>query len=69
MKAKDYLKIEKAADLSRTEVGRLGTAILFIVAVMIYAGAKFAHIEQSYLLVAAAVIGAYMAINIGAVSD
>jgi len=66
MKIKDYLKIERATDLSRTEVGRLGTAILFIVAVMIYAGSKFAHIEQSYLLVAAAVIGAYMAINIGA---
>ena len=66
MKIKDYIKIERAADLSRTEVGRLGTAILFIVAVMIYSGAKFAHVEQSYLLVAAAVIGAYMAINIGA---
>ena len=66
MKASEYLKIESATNLSRTEVGRLGTAILFIVAVMIYAGSKFAHIEQSYLLVAAAVIGAYMAINIGA---
>ncbi len=66
MKTKDYLIIESATGLSRAEVGRLGTAILFIVAVMIYAGSKFAHIEQSYLLVAAAVIGAYMAINIGA---
>ena len=66
MKIKDYLKIESATDLSRSEVGRLGTAILFVVAVMIYAGSKFGHIEQSYLLVAAAVIGAYMAINIGA---
>ena len=66
MKVKDYLKIERATDLSRTEVGRLGTAILFIVAVMIYAGSKFAHVEQSHLLVGAAVIGAYMAINIGA---
>ena len=66
MKTKDYLRIESATNLSRSEVGRLGTAILFIVAVMIYAGSKFAHIEQSYLLVAAAVIGAYMAINIGA---
>ncbi|MEV8466835.1 inorganic phosphate transporter [Fluviibacterium sp. DFM31] len=66
MKIRDFLKIESAADLSRSEVGRLGTAILFIVAVMIYAGTKFAHVEQSYLLVAAAVIGAYMALNIGA---
>lgn len=66
MKVKDYLKIESAANLSRTEVGRMGTAIIFVVAVMVYTGAKFAHIEQSYLLVAAAVIGAYMALNIGA---
>ena len=35
MKIKDFIKIENAADLSRTEVGRLGTAILFVVAVMI----------------------------------
>lgn len=66
MKIRDYLRIESATDLSRTEVGRLGTAVLFVVGVMIYAGSKFAHIEQSYLLVGAAVIGAYMAINIGA---
>ncbi|NDR58782.1 inorganic phosphate transporter [Aliiruegeria sabulilitoris] len=66
MKITEYLKIESAADLSRSEVGRLGTAVIFIVAVMVYTGTKFAHIEQSYLLIAAAVIGAYMALNIGA---
>lgn len=66
MKVKEYLKIENAADLSRSEVGRLGSAILFIVVVMIYTGATFAHVDQLYLLVAAAVIGAYMAMNIGA---
>lgn len=66
MKVKEYLKIERAASVSRSEVGRLGTAILFIVGVMVYTGATFAHVEQVYLLVAAAVIGAYMALNIGA---
>lgn len=66
MQVKEFLKIEKAAGISRTEVGRLGTAILFVVAVMVYAGGKYAHVDQSFLLVAAAVIGAYMAINIGA---
>ncbi len=66
MKIRDYLKIESAAGISRSEVGRLGTAIIFIVAVMLFTGAKFAHVEQSFLLVAAAVIGAYMAMNIGA---
>ena len=66
MQVGDYVKIENATNISRSEVGRLGSAIIFIVVVMIYTGAKFAHVEQSYLLVAAAVIGAYMAINIGA---
>lgn len=66
MQISEYLKIEKATNLSRSEAGRLGTAVIFIVVVMIYTGAEFAHIEQSYLLIAAAVIGAYMALNIGA---
>jgi len=66
LKAKDYLKIENATNLSRSEVGRLGTAILFVVAVIIYTGASFAHVDQLFLLIAAAVIGAYMAMNIGA---
>lgn len=66
MKVKDYLKIESATHVSRSEVGRLGTAVIFIVGVMVYTGATFAHVDQLFLLVAAAVIGAYMAINIGA---
>jgi PiT family inorganic phosphate transporter len=66
MQIKEYLKVESATNLSRSELGRLGTAILFIVAVMVFTGAKFANLEQSYMLIAAAVIGAYMAMNIGA---
>ena len=66
MQIKEYIKIERAANLSRSEVGRLGTAILFIVAVIIYTGSQFSHLEQSYMLIAAAVVGAYMAMNIGA---
>jgi PiT family inorganic phosphate transporter len=52
--------------LSRTEVGRIGTSVLLIVGVIIYTGANFAHVDQLYLLIAAAVIGTYMAMNIGA---
>lgn len=66
MKVKEYLRIESATHISRSEVGRLGTAILFVVGVMVFTGARFADVEQIYLLVAAAVIGAYMAMNIGA---
>lgn len=63
---KDYIKIERATHLSRSEMGRFGTAVLFIIAVMVFTGARFSDVEQAYLLVAAAVIGAYMAMNIGA---
>ncbi|CAG0908404.1 unnamed protein product [Cyprideis torosa] len=37
-----------------------------MVGVVIYTGISFDHVEQLYLLIAAAVIGAYMAMNIGA---
>ena len=66
MQIKDYLKIEDATDVNRSEVGRIGSAVLFIMAVMVYTGASFRDVDQLYLLVAAAVIGAYMAMNIGA---
>lgn len=66
MKLKDYQRVEEAAGSSRVEVGRVGTALLFVVAVMIFTGIGFADLEYAYLLIAAAVIGAYMAMNIGA---
>ena len=66
MQVKDYLKIERATNISRSELGRFGTAAIFVVIVVIYTGSNFAHVEQSYLLIAAAIIGAYMAMNIGA---
>jgi PiT family inorganic phosphate transporter len=66
MQVKDYLKIENATDGNRSEVGRIGSALLFVIAVMVYTGSNFQHVEQLHLLVAAAVVGAYMAMNIGA---
>ena len=66
MKLKDYQEVERAAGISRAEVGRIGTAILFIVGVSIFTGTRFGYVEQAHLLIAAAVIGAYMAMNIGA---
>jgi len=66
VQVKDYMKIERATNVSRSEVARFGTALIFIVLVVIYTGSNFAHIPQSHLLVVAAVIGAYMAMNIGA---
>lgn len=66
MKLKEYQEVERAAGVSRREVGRIGTAVLFVVAVIIYTGTRFSGVEQAYLLISAAVIGAYMAMNIGA---
>ena len=66
MKIKDYINIEQAARKSGGEVARIGAAIIFVGLVMIFTGTNFGHLEQACLLVAAAVIGAYMAMNIGA---
>jgi PiT family inorganic phosphate transporter len=56
-------KIEKAAGDSRQELFRLGTALLFLIAIILYVGSQG---EVSFMLVAAAMIGGYMALNIGA---
>ncbi len=62
----DFRPVEKATRSTRGEVGRIGVAVLFIVGVIVFTGAAFGHVEQAYLLIAAAVIGGYMALNIGA---
>ena len=66
MKFKQYAQIELAAYVNRGEVTRLGIALIFITVIMIYAGTVFDEMPQGTLLVASAVIGAYMAMNIGA---
>ncbi|WP_281965616.1 inorganic phosphate transporter [Serinicoccus marinus] len=62
----DFRPVEKATRSTAGEVGRIGVAVLFIVGVIVFTGAAFGHVEQAYLLIAAAVIGGYMALNIGA---
>ena len=66
MTQQDFQQVEKAAGKSRAEVGRIGVAALFLVGVIVFTGAVFNDVEQAYLLIAAAVIGGYMAMNIGA---
>ncbi len=58
--------LEQASNLGRGELFRLGTAMLFIVGVMLIVSARLESIADSYLLVVAAMIGGYMAMNIGA---
>jgi len=57
-------KVEKTIRVNRREFMRLGIALLFIVATMMFVGSRDSDV--SYMLVIAAMIGGYMAMNIGA---
>lgn len=66
MKLTDLNKIDAATKGSRQELFRVGVAVLFIVGIMIYLAANPPPSGTSVLLIAAAMIGGYMALNIGA---
>lgn len=58
--------IETAINLNRDELFRFGTALIFIVGIMLFTIARSDGGVDGILLVAAAMIGGYMAMNIGA---
>jgi PiT family inorganic phosphate transporter len=58
--------IERATRFGRGEVLRLGLAVIFIAGVMLYARSIGADAPNMVMLVVAAMIGGYMAMNIGA---
>ncbi len=61
---KKITKVEAAAQLQSQSTARIGLAVLFLVAVWIFASSQ--GVAFSPFVVAAAVIGGYMAMNIGA---
>jgi len=63
---KRFEQIESALDINQPELLRLGFALLFLVMCTIYVGVVFKEVPNNFLLVAASVIGGYMAMNIGA---
>jgi PiT family inorganic phosphate transporter len=64
MELKDINKIEKAAKKAgRADIVKIGSAVIFLVGTMMYVSGS---ISGSYMLIAAAMIGGYMALNIGA---
>ncbi|MDP2881624.1 MAG: inorganic phosphate transporter [Azonexus sp.] len=63
MEIKDINKIEQAAERSRPELLRFGLALLFVIGIMLY---TWASGGGNIMLVAAGMIGGYMALNIGA---
>ena len=64
MELKHLSEIERATQPGRNELARLGMALLFIVGVMLFASTRGQ--APSMVLVIAAMIGGYMAMNIGA---
>ena len=66
MELKNIAQIEDATQYNRSELFRLGIGLLFMVLILLYAGIKFNAIDGGFMLVVAAVIGGYMAMNIGA---
>jgi len=66
MEFRNLGKLEDATSTVTQDVARLGFALLFIFGVFFYTSYHTQGIEGGYLLVSAAIIGAYMAMNIGA---
>ena len=59
-------RVESAIQLNRNELFRFGTALIFIVGIMLFVTARTDEGVDGVLLVIAAMIGGYMAMNIGA---
>ncbi len=59
-------KLEAALQVNRGELFRFGVAVLFVIVIMLFAIARAGAGPQDMLLIAAAMIGGYMALNIGA---
>ncbi|MEJ6568343.1 MAG: hypothetical protein QNL80_05715, partial [Akkermansiaceae bacterium] len=67
MEIENIQKLEKATAFGRKEMFRIGSALLFIVAIMLFSSSIRPEGQPvSIELVIAAMIGGYMAMNIGA---
>ena len=66
MELENISQIEQAAEKRRPELIRLGFAIIFIVGIMLFVGMRMGDVDGGYLLIAASMIGGYMAMNSGA---
>jgi len=66
LELKDIKHIDKANKTGRGESLRFGLSMIFIVGIMFITGNMVTDIDNGFLLIAAAMIGGYMAMNIGA---
>lgn len=66
MEFNNFKQIESAVDAQQNEFLRFGSGIVFLVAVLVYVWLNMKGLEGSTVLAISAVIGGYMAMNIGA---
>lgn len=66
MELQDLNKIEQTGSKMRGELLRIGGAILFLIGIMLFLGVTTEHTPNHTFLIVSAVIGGYMALNIGA---
>ncbi len=66
MELQSINELEKATGKGRKELFRIGMALLFIVGIMLYTSMKGVNTPGHIMLMIAAMIGGYMAMNIGA---
>ncbi len=62
-------KLDKATASNRGDVMRIGYALLFLVGIVLFISSQVGDIPNSYVLVIAAMIGGYMAMNIGLMQE
>ena len=66
MDLKNINKIEQATGFNRSETLRMGLVLLFMIGIMLYTHFNIPDVPNRILLIVAAMIGGYMALNIGA---
>lgn len=66
VKLTEYPPVETITREGPAQLARLGLAAVFLGAVLFFTRSQFGHLDHAWLLVAAAIIGGYMALNIGA---
>ncbi|PZU43152.1 MAG: inorganic phosphate transporter, partial [Arsenicicoccus sp.] len=66
VKLTEYRQVEQISTRGPAQFRRLALAAVFLAVILIATRSAFGHLEHAWLLVAAALIGGYMAMNIGA---
>ena len=66
MELQSIIKIEEGTGFSRSETLRMGLVLAFMISIMLYTHFNINDVPNRIMLIVAAMIGGYMALNIGA---